>query len=171
VIVNDQGMSLQIASLKTPIGTLNLIADGELLLGANFSSIKALKESVDQRYLGSEFKSVKKIPGISPLINDYFAGDLTALNAIKVSQPGGVFSQAAWKSMRKVHAGKVISYSQLAEKAGSPKAVRAAGSACAKNAIVLVVPCHRIIKTGGDLGNYAYGVNKKLWLLRHEGVQ
>jgi methylated-DNA-[protein]-cysteine S-methyltransferase len=65
----------------------------------------------------------------------------------------------------------VISYSQLAEKAGSPKAVRAAGSACAKNAIVLVVPCHRIVKTGGDLGNYAYGVNKKLWLLRHEGLQ
>ena len=164
-------MALQISSLTTPIGTLNLIADGDILLGANFSSIKALKESVDQRYLGSEFKSVKKIPGISTLIDSYFNGDLTALNAIKVSQPGGVFSQAAWKSMRKVQAGKVISYSQLAEKAGSPKAVRAAGSACAKNAIVLVVPCHRIVKSGGALGNYAYGVNKKLWLLRHEGVQ
>jgi methylated-DNA-[protein]-cysteine S-methyltransferase len=171
VIVKEQGMALQISSLTTPIGTLNLIADGDILLGANFSSIKALKESVDQRYLGSEFKSVKKIPGISPLINDYFAGDITALNAIKVSQPGGVFSQAAWKSMRKIRVGTVISYAQLAEKAGSPKAVRAAGSACAKNAIVLVVPCHRIIKTGGDLGNYVYGVNKKLWLLRHEGVQ
>lgn len=164
-------MSLQIASLKTPIGRLNLIADGEVLLGANFSSIKALKESVDQSYLGSEFTSVKKIPGISPLIDNYFAGDITALNAIKVSQPGGEFSQAAWKSMRKVRIGTVISYSQLAKKAGSPKAVRAAGSACAKNAIVLVVPCHRIVKTGGDLGNYAYGVNKKLWLLRHEGLQ
>ncbi|MDA3018054.1 MAG: methylated-DNA--[protein]-cysteine S-methyltransferase [Actinomycetota bacterium] len=164
-------MALQISSLTTPIGTLNLIADGDLLLGANFSSVRALKDALDHIYVGSESKLVKKIPGISPLIADYFAGDLTALSAIKVSQPGGVFSQAAWKSMRKVHAGKVISYSQLAEKAGSPRAIRAAGSACAKNAIVLVVPCHRIVKSGGALGNYAYGVNKKLWLLGHEGVQ
>jgi methylated-DNA-[protein]-cysteine S-methyltransferase len=48
--------------------------------------------------------------------------------------------------------------------------VRAAGSACAKNAIALVVPCHRIVKTGGALGNYAYGLSKKEWLLRHENA-
>jgi methylated-DNA-[protein]-cysteine S-methyltransferase len=163
-------MSLQISSLKTPIGQLNLIADGKLLLGANFSSVKALKDGLDDRYLGSEFRIVRTIAHISPLISDYFAGDLTAINVIKVSQPGGAFSQAAWKSMRKVRVGTVISYSQLAANSASPKAVRAAGSACAKNAIVLVVPCHRIVKTGGALGNYAYGVNKKAWLLRHEGL-
>ena len=107
---------------------------------------------------------------ISDLIEDYFDGDLSAINAIKVSQPGGTFSQAAWKAMRRIRAGKVLSYAELAKNSGSPKAVRAAGSACAKNAIVLVVPCHRIVKTGGALGNYAYGVNKKEWLLRHEGL-
>ena len=69
-----------------------------------------------------------------------------------------------------VKPGAVISYADLAERAGSPAAVRAAGSACAKNAIVLIVPCHRIVKTGGALGNYAYGLNKKEWLLRHEGA-
>jgi methylated-DNA-[protein]-cysteine S-methyltransferase len=72
--------------------------------------------------------------------------------------------------MRKVKAGKTLSYSDLAERAGSPAAVRAAGSACAKNAIVLVVPCHRIVKTGGALGNYAYGLGKKEWLLRFEAA-
>lgn len=72
--------------------------------------------------------------------------------------------------MMKVKAGKVISYAELAERAGSPAAVRAAGSACAKNAIVLIVPCHRIVKTGGALGNYAYGLDKKGWLLRHEAI-
>jgi methylated-DNA-[protein]-cysteine S-methyltransferase len=72
--------------------------------------------------------------------------------------------------MRRVRAGKVISYAELAEKSGNPRAVRAAGSACAKNAIVLVVPCHRIVKTGGALGNYAYGIDKKEWLLAHEGL-
>jgi O-6-methylguanine DNA methyltransferase len=51
----------------------------------------------------------------------------------------------------------------------SSAAVRAAGSACANNAIMLVVPCHRVVKTGGALGNYAYGVDKKQWLLSHEG--
>jgi methylated-DNA-[protein]-cysteine S-methyltransferase len=163
-------MALLIASRSTPIGTLNVIADGELLLGANLSSVKALKDGLYSLYKGSEFREVSKIPIISDLISDYFDGDTSAINGIKVSQPGGTFSQSAWKSMRKVRPGKVISYAQLAENSGSPKAVRAAGSACAKNAIVLVVPCHRIVKTGGALGNYAYGISKKEWLLRHEGL-
>ncbi len=163
-------MALLIASTTTPVGTLNLIADGDLLLGANLSSIRALKAGLDSIYKGSDFKERRKIPVISDLIEDYFDGDLNAINEIKVSQPGGAFSQAAWKSMRRIRAGKVISYADLAKNSGNPKAVRAAGSACAKNAIMLVVPCHRIVKTGGALGNYAYGVNKKEWLLRHEGL-
>lgn len=163
-------MALQISSLNTPIGTLNLVADQEILLGANFSSIKALKGGLDPIYQGSDFTVVGKIRVITTLLKDYFDGDLSAISAIKVSQPGGAFSQSAWKSMRRVRAGKVISYAELAEKSGSPQAVRAAGSACAKNAIVLVVPCHRIVKTGGALGNYAYGASKKEWLLRHEGL-
>ena len=163
-------MALLIASTTTPVGTLNLIADGELILGANLGSIRALKDGLDLRYRASDFNEVKKIPIISDLIEDYFEGDLSAINAIKVTQPGGSFSQAAWKAMRRIRAGKVLSYAELAKNSGSPKAVRAAGSACAKNAIVLVVPCHRIVKTGGALGNYAYGINKKEWLLRHEGL-
>lgn len=72
--------------------------------------------------------------------------------------------------MRKVSAGKTISYAELAKKAGSPDAIRAAGSACARNQVVIVVPCHRIVKSGGALGNYAYGLDAKEWLLRHEGA-
>ncbi len=132
--------------------------------------MKALKESLSLEDSAKEIKSVVRIPVITDLLNDYFDGDIAALNSINVRQPGGQFSQAAWKAMRKVKAGKVISYSDLAERAGSPAAVRAAGSACAKNAIVLVVPCHRIVKSGGALGNYAYGLNKKEWLLRHEAA-
>lgn len=155
-------MPLFIASHKTPIGLLNLLADDQILIGTNLSSIAALNA-------GRDVKIVKSIPVISDLISDYFDGDLSAINAIKVRQLGAVFSQLAWKAMRKVGAGKVISYADLAQKAGSPAAVRAAGSACANNAIMLVVPCHRIVKTGGALGNYAYGISKKEWLLRHEG--
>ena len=161
-------MSLLATTIETPIGGLNLIADGSILVAANLSNLKAAKNSLHPDYSDFKIESVKKIPIISELIRDYFDGDISAINGIKVQQPGGTFSQSAWKAMRKVKG--TISYSQLAERAGSPAAVRAAGSACAKNAIVLVVPCHRIIKLGGNLGNYAYGLNKKEWLLRHEGA-
>jgi methylated-DNA-[protein]-cysteine S-methyltransferase len=118
----------------------------------------------------AEIKRRVKPDQITGLIRDYFEGDLSAINSIKVRQPGGEFSQTAWRAMRKVRVGNVISYAELANKAGSPKAVRAAGSACAKNRVAIVVPCHRIIKTGGGLGNYAYGLKAKEWLLSHEGA-
>ena len=155
-------MTFLVTTLKTPIGNLNLIANEQILIGSNLSTISAFNA-------GKDIKIVKSIPVISELISDYFDGDLGAINGIKVSQPGAPFSQAAWKSMRKISGGKVLSYSEIAARAGSPAAVRAAGSACANNAIMLVVPCHRVVKTGGALGNYAYGVPKKEWLLRHEG--
>jgi methylated-DNA-[protein]-cysteine S-methyltransferase len=161
---------LFLTSHKTPIGTLNLIAQEDVLLAANLSTISAAKASLDDDDRIRGFNEVRTIPVISDLINDYFDGDLSALNAIKVRQPGAPFSQAAWKAMRRIKAGKTMSYADLADRAGSPAAVRAAGSACAKNAIVLVVPCHRIVKTGGALGNYAYGLNKKEWLLRFEAA-
>ena len=155
-------MSYLVTSHKTPIGTLNLLADDQILIGANLSSIADFNAA-------GEFKIVKSIPIISDLVHEYFAGDLTALNGIQVRQPGAKFSQAAWKAMRKIAVGMAWTYSDLAKKAGSPAAVRAAGSACANNAIMLVVPCHRIVRTGGALGNYASGVEKKRWLLSHEG--
>ena len=107
---------------------------------------------------------------ISELIKDYFDGDLSALGGIKVRQPGAEFSQEVWKVMRKIPAGKTWSYSDLASRAGSPNAVRAAGTACARNLIAPIVPCHRVVKTGGALGNYGYGLEIKHWLLRHEGA-
>ena len=163
-------MTLLITTSKTPIGNLNLIADEHVLLGANLSNISALKAGLDIADQNREIKVVKSIPIISDLIADYFDGDISAINGILVRQPGATFSQAAWKAMRKVRAGAVITYADLADRAGSAAAVRAAGTSCAKNAIMLVVPCHRIVKSGGALGNYAYGVNKKEWLLSHEGA-
>ena len=161
-------MALLSSTFESPIGNFNLIADDSVLLAANLSTMKAARESLHLDYANRKIEPVRKIPIISELLKDYFDGDISAINAIKVAQPGATFSQAAWKAMRKVRG--TISYAELAERAGSPAAVRAAGSACAKNAIVLIVPCHRIVKTGGNLGNYAYGLGKKEWLLRHEGA-
>lgn len=163
-------MPLLISQFKSPIGVLNLLADDQILLGLNLSNVKALKDSISAEDFAKGFKEVNRIPMITELLSQYFDGDISAINGISARQPGAPFSQAAWKAMRKVKAGKVLSYADLAERAGSPAAVRAAGSACAKNAIALVIPCHRIVKTGGALGNYAYGLSKKEWLLAHEGA-
>ena len=163
-------MPLLISQLKSPIGVLNLLTDDQILLGLNLSNVKALKDSISAEDFAKGFKEVNRIPVITELLSQYFDGDISAINGISVRQPGAPFSQAAWKAMRKVKSGKVLSYADLAERAGSPAAVRAAGSACAKNAIALVIPCHRIVKTGGALGNYAYGLSKKEWLLAHEGA-
>jgi len=158
------------ATLKTPIGSLYLISHEHLLLAAGFSNFKELTNQLDEMDREQGISEVKRLPIITDLLEDYFSGELKALDGISVRQPGEKFSQSAWKAMRKVSPGKTISYGELAKRAGSADAVRAAGSACARNLIALVVPCHRIVKTGGALGNYAYGLEVKEWLLRHEGA-
>lgn len=163
-------MTLHLSTFASPLGPINLIADEHVLLGANFSSVKSLYQGLDEEFQDRDIKEVRKIPVISDLLTDYFDGDFSAINGIQVRQPGATFSQAAWKVMRKIPAGKTWSYAELAQRAGSPAAVRAAGTACGRNAIVLVIPCHRIVKSGGALGNYGFGVDKKEWLLRHEGA-
>lgn len=157
-------------SIKTPIGPLNVIADQQILLAAGFNGFEDLIPRLSPEDSIKEIKLVTKIPVISELISDYFNGETSALNSIKVRQPGAPFYQSVWKEMRKVPVGKTWSYSDLAKRAGSASAVRAVGSACATNLIAPIVPCHRIVKSGGSLGNYAYGVDVKEWLLKHEGA-
>jgi methylated-DNA-[protein]-cysteine S-methyltransferase len=158
------------STFQTPIGTLQLISREHILLASGFGSFDSLRSSLDSDERELEIKKVNRITIITDLLEDYFDGDLRAIDGITVRQPGESFSQSAWKAMRKVPAGKTISYGELAKKSGSAEAVRAAGSACARNLIAVVVPCHRIVKTGGALGNYAYGLKAKEWLLRHEGA-
>ena len=156
--------------LSTPIGDLYLIAHSTVLLAAGFTGFSNLIRRMDPADAKLDFKDVKAIPKISELIDDYFAGDLSAINSIEVRQPGTSFYQAIWKQMRKIPAGSTWTYAELAKRAGNPEAVRAAGTACGANLIAPIVPCHRIIKTGGALGNYGYGIKSKEWLLRHEGA-
>ena len=161
---------LQASTLKTPVGTLYLISDEQILLAAGFKSLNDLTYRLSEEDSHRQIKDVKKIAKISDLISDYFDGDLMAINSIEVRQPGAKFSQNVWKSLRKIPVGKTWSYAELAKKSGSPDAVRAAGTACGSNLIAPIIPCHRVVKSGGALGNYGYGVKVKEWLLRHEGA-
>ena len=112
------------AALKTPIGSLYLISHEHLLLAAGFSNFKELTNQLDEEDRAQGISEVKRLPIIADLLEDYFAGDLKALDGISVRQPGEKFSQSAWKAMRKVSPGKTVSYGELAERAGSADAVR-----------------------------------------------
>ena len=80
------------------------------------------------------------------------------------------FNYKIWESLSTVEIGQTISYSELAELAGNPRAARAAGNAVRSHHLPLLIPCHRVVKTGGELGNYSGGdgCETKQWLLRHE---
>jgi methylated-DNA-[protein]-cysteine S-methyltransferase len=157
-------------NLKTPIGVLSLIAEENIVLAAGFHGIDNLVSRLASEDAGQQIKKSSKIHIISDLVSDYFEGDINSLNGIKVRQPGAKFSQEVWKVLRKIPAGKTLSYAELAKRAGSEAAIRAAGTACGNNLIAPIVPCHRIVKSGGAIGNYGYGVKIKEWLLRHEGA-
>mgnify|MGYP003346791765 FL=1 len=158
------------SSISTPIGTLNLISNDQILIASGFTDFNDLHALLDVDEQDMDFKKASKVPAITDLIKDYFDGDLRAIDGISVRQPGESFSQAVWKAMRKISPGRTLSYAELAKRSGSADAVRAAGSACARNLVAVVVPCHRVVRTGGALGNYAYGLEAKEWLLRHEGA-
>lgn len=155
---------------KTPVGNIYLIADSGLLIAAGFKSMNSLQNRLSPSDKLRKIEPIEKIPKISKLIDNYFEGRLDALNLIQVRQPGAQFSQRVWRVMRAIPAGMTISYAQLAKKAGSPAAFRAAGTACGNNLIAPIIPCHRIIKSDGTLGNYGYGVAIKEKLLRLEGA-
>ncbi|NBO16448.1 MAG: methylated-DNA--[protein]-cysteine S-methyltransferase [Actinobacteria bacterium] len=157
-------------NLRTPIGELTLIADEDILVASGFYGVENLKNRILDQDRNQKIKYSKSIPIISELVEAYFEGDLNSINAIKVRQSGAKFSQEVWKALRKIPSGKTLTYTELAARAGSKAAIRAAGTACGQNLIAPIVPCHRIIKSGGAIGNYAYGIKIKEWLLSHEGA-
>jgi methylated-DNA-[protein]-cysteine S-methyltransferase len=157
-------MTIDATTLTTPIGELSLLARDDVLVAAGF----ATPESMAARLNDEPLVLCDDLGRLSAAVSAYFAGDLRALDDLPVSQPGGDFQQAAWKIMREVPPGETITYAELAARVGNPKAVRAAGSACARNLIAPIVPCHRILRTGGTLGGYYYGLPTKEWLLAHE---
>jgi methylated-DNA-[protein]-cysteine S-methyltransferase len=157
-------MTLDATTLSTPIGELTLLARHDVLVAAGFASTTEIAARLD----GEEVVTHGDLGRLSSAVAAYFDGDLGAINDLPVAQPGGDFFQAAWKVMREVPAGQTITYAELANLAGNPKAIRAAASACARNLIAPIVPCHRVLRTGGALGGYYYGLSTKTWLLDHE---
>jgi methylated-DNA-[protein]-cysteine S-methyltransferase len=101
-------------------------------------------------------------------VTAYYSGDVQAIDHVPVHQAGGPYRTIAWRALRRIAPGAPLTYSRFAELTGSPTAVRAAASACATNAPALFVPCHRVLRTDGSMGGFAWGVDVKLSLLARE---
>ncbi|MCW2318071.1 methylated-DNA-[protein]-cysteine S-methyltransferase [Rhodoblastus acidophilus] len=103
-------------------------------------------------------------------VDAYFNGDAAALDALAVETGGSVFQRQVWAALRTIPAGATASYGEIARRIGAAGAARAVGLANNRNPIVLVIPCHRVIGADGALVGYGGGLERKLWLLRHEGA-
>lgn len=98
----------------------------------------------------------------------YYQGDTAAIDEIAVVQYGTTMQRAGWEALRRIAPGRPLTYAEFAAELGSPNAVRAAASICARNAPALFVPCHRVLRTGGALGGFAWGLEVKQSLLARE---
>jgi len=115
-------------------------------------------------------KSRQTPQAIRQTLARYFAGDLTAVDAIPVATAGTSFQRDVWAALREIRPGTTLSYGALARKLGRPNSARAVGLANGANPIAIVVPCHRVIGADGGLTGYGGGIDRKRWLLAHESA-
>jgi O-6-methylguanine DNA methyltransferase len=152
---------------------------GPMLAGATDEGI-CLLEFTDRPMLPTQLGVLARrlrrpqVAGRHPLLealqgelDEYFAGERLAFDLPLVA-PGSPFQERAWEALRRIPPGSTLSYEELAVEAGRPGAQRAAGMANGANRIAVLVPCHRVIRKGGELGGYGGGLWRKAWLLDHE---
>ena len=157
--------------IETPIGCIVLVCDEQSLCALEFAdTIEEVRPRLQRRYGQIELTQRTNPHQASDRVRAYFAGDLGAIDAIAVTYGGTAFQQSVWRALRHIPAGRTMSYSQLAEHIGRAQAQRAVGAANGQNPISIVVPCHRLIGASGSLVKYGGGLERKLWLLRHEGA-
>jgi methylated-DNA-[protein]-cysteine S-methyltransferase len=163
---------LGIDRLQTPIGTALLVTDADGVLRAldweEFGS--RMKELLRLQYGAVVLNDARSPRDLRAALSAYFKGDLASLKTIKWRVAGTAFQRKVWSALPKIPAGTTSSYGALAARLGMPRAVRAVGHANGSNPISVVVPCHRLIGANGALVKYGGGLERKRWLLEHEGV-
>ena len=164
-------MELMMDTIPSPIGKITLVTRGEALCALDFEDCRERTES----YLAAQFGEVPSNRtadpgGFSTRLKAYFAGELDALDEFAVETRGTEFQREVWARLKKIPVGATISYGELAASIGRPNASRAVGMANGQNPVSLVLPCHRVIGTDGALTGYGGGIERKRWLLKHEGA-
>jgi methylated-DNA-[protein]-cysteine S-methyltransferase len=163
---------LRLDRLATPIGEALIITDEAGYLRAfDWADCEAGMVRLLRLHYGSLVPEPGAAPGrVMQLLRSYFEGDLSCLRAIDWRTGGTPFQRAVWTALTTIAPGKTLSYSALAAQLGRPQSVRAVGTANGSNPISVVVPCHRVIGADGSLTGYGGGIERKRWLLRHEGA-
>ena len=142
---------LRIDTVETPLGPVHLALREGALCGLRF---------------GSPFEGVRERTPVSDRVQSYFAGDVHALDEVPVDPDGTPFQRRVWSALRAIPAGETRTYGELARELGTHP--RAVGSANGSNPVCLAIPCHRVVAKGGKLCGYAWGEERKRWLLAHE---
>ena len=160
--------------LPTPTGPILIVTDAEQRLRATewLDHEDRMHQLLRQHY--GPAVQLRKAAAPSPALQAlqaYFDGDTGALAGLAVATNGTAFQDLVWAALRRIPVGRTISYSGLAAAIGRPKATRAVGLANATNPIPIVIPCHRVIGADGTLTGFGGGLDRKRWLLAHEGAR
>lgn len=163
-------MSTNTVTIATPAGPLTIIAgDDGAVRAAGFTADAGALLPLIHPDLRAEPRRRADLGPVTRAVAAYLDGDLTAIDAVPVRQrTDGQFMALAWAEMRSIKPGEPITYARFAALSHRPRAVRAAAAACARNAVALFVPCHRVLRSDGGLGGYRWGLPVKKWLLGHE---
>lgn len=151
------GLPVQFAYYPSPIGLVEL--------GATATALCTLYFVEEPRH---ESTASPLLALASQQLNEYFAGTRTTFD-LPLDFHGTVFQRQVWQQLLTVPYGQTVSYQDIANTLGNPKAVRAVGAANGQNPISVIAPCHRIIGSNGNLTGYGGGLWRKEWLLKHEG--
>ena len=158
--------------LQTPIGMALLVTDaGGALRALDWEDFEPrMRELLRLQYGAPVLQKARAPDQLRAALKRYFAGDLDSLKTIKWRVAGTPFQRQVWTALRRIPVGTTTSYGVLAAQLGMPRAMRAVGFANGSNPISIVVPCHRVIGANGSLTGYGGGLERKRWLLQHEGV-
>jgi methylated-DNA-[protein]-cysteine S-methyltransferase len=160
-----------LTTIDSPVGKLTIAAHGSSVCLVHFgAATPRVKATISAWYPDVAIESAGDPGGAVDALHRYFAGDLAALDEVDVDLHGTGFQRSVWMALRSVKVGTTMSYAQLAARVGAPSAVRAVGAANGANPIAVILPCHRIIGSNGSLTGYGGGLDRKRWLLDHEGV-
>jgi len=164
-------MVLDYDEFESPIGRIVFAAISDGVCGLGFEGYEQRWGPIFDRRFGTfELRRGSDPHGLKSRLQKYFDGDMLILDSIRVSMGGTPFQQRVLEELRAIPAGETRTYGGLAATLGTPQAARAVGHANAVNPVSLIVPCHRVIGTT-SLTGYGGGLERKQWLLRHEGAQ
>jgi methylated-DNA-[protein]-cysteine S-methyltransferase len=162
---------LFIDRIESPIGNIIIVTDEQNMCALDYEAYQhRMHRLLGERYSQYNLVEAHDPLGYSTRIRKYFEGDLDAIETISVEAGGSEFQRDVWAMLRKIPVGTTVTYGQIAAKLGKPEASRAVGLANSLNPIAIVVPCHRVIGADDKLTGYAGGLERKRWLLQHEGV-